>query len=641
MTHDITSTPGTLFIPPRQPGTRPPAADVGQVLTGTVTSVTQTPIPAVRMGQTSQVLFFDTFFDDFQLRCQPRYRRYVENEAADDSEMPANSDRRDAPRMIEVSWRPAPELPASQTMPLVPDSQQSGIDTTTFAHVPGITDGDVCGPTAFSNESMNPGTAAVRLTEPNTTLALEPPVDEEAVLTSPQYQGVSVTELISNTDPIRLTQVSFDMLGTLAVTSPAPPDRFRDVRVQVESVPLQSVSVVLVGQAALGVLTTQPTEADSREHVETSLIVSAFSTEIALLDALDDQVDAFTVDPPSQPTSQTTISLSYIGYLIERQRLDDSGVFVDDRRFTVSGVTRDRYLDTGVAYGRVYRYRISSIVRWVHRADLDVERLAVDVRQHAAAMPNGQMVLRYMRSSWSEYLHAVVLDTDLPPPPRDLALYPNSRDSEVIVRWTVPENEQRDISSLILYRRTRRGEVFTSGWTPLAVGLPVSNGLYRDRGVRLREPDEVVYALVSVSIHGQVSGLSEQLSCRLVRHGDELETRMVSFPGIPLSAHGAFSVTPIRLGDGTVTCKTSITVSPRVGPSGYVNIDSDFVLRVQSLETGEAVDLPISVVYKNFIEGAGPSFSTNRGGPSRDFVTPAIEYSPPVPGGVPPSTFSV
>lgn len=636
---DVTSVPGAFFVPPSSG--RPPAVNVGQVLTGAVEALSQ--MPPTRMGQPSQVLFFDTFFDDFQLRCQPRYRRYVESEATDDAEAPPDVDRRDVPRLIEVSWRPAPELPPGQSMPLVPDDPQSGVDTTAFAQIPGITGGDGNEATAFANESMNPGVAAVRLVQPDLTLSLEPPVDEEAVLTSPQYQGASVTELISNTDPIRLMAVRFDALGTQAVTSPPPPDRFRDVRLQVETTQRESVTAILVGQAALGLLQTSPTEADSREHVETSLVVSAFSTEIALLDALDDQAGEAGVDPPSQTTSQTTVSLTYTGYLIERQRLDDSGVFVDDRRFTVSGVTRDRYLDTGVAYGRVYRYRISSIVRWVHRADLDVERLAVDVRQHATPMPNGQMVLRYMRSSWSEYVNAVVLDTDLPHPPRELALHPISRDSEVIVRWGVPDNEQGDIASLNLYRRTRRAGVFTSGWALIASGLAVSNGLYRDRGIPFRDPDELVYALTSVSVHGQVSGLSEQLSCRLVRQGEELEVRLVSFPGIPLEAHGAFSVNPTRFGGGAVTCKASITVSPRVGPSAYVNIDSDFVLRIQSLETGEAIDLPISVVYKNFVEGAGPSLSARRGGPVGDFVTPAVEAPPPSAVPLPPeaTTFGV
>ena len=56
---------------------------------------------------------------------------------------------------------------------------------------------------------------------------------------------------------------------------------------------------------------------------------------------------------------------------------------------------------------------------------------------------------------------------------------------------------------------------------------------------------------------------------------------------------------PSPTGIGQVPGKTSLLISARDGHGDLLNVDSKYVFRVQSLDTGESVDLPVDVSYDN------------------------------------------
>jgi hypothetical protein len=251
----------------------------------------------------------------------------------------------------------------------------------------------------------------------------------------------------------------------------------------------------------------------------------------------------------------------------------------------------------------------------------------MDVLQESSSQTQGPMVLRYMRSSWTSYQNVVVLDTDSPPPPQQLTVRPISHRDEIHVSWVVPQNDQGDVTSLTLYRRGRRGDVFTSNWSIIADRLPVSNGMVRDLVPWLEHPDEVVYAMTSTSIHGQVSSLSEQISCTLVRRGDERDSTLISLPGALLTAHGQFSVIPFNPVRSDVICRRGFTISPRTGESGYMNSNKGLVIRIQSLDTGEVSEKSLNIDYINFIDAVDGQLKNS---PTADLVVPSSRLSAPL-----------
>lgn len=608
----VTSHPRVLETIPNQTVSATPTS----TSTPTTTHVpTQIPVTEsigtqgqIRTGQTSRNTFFDTFFDEFSLSCTPVYRKYTPDERYNDKAPPESFDPSESPRFIRISWKTAPKLAnnTANDAPRLPSDSTPDFLDDSFSEIAGISEpGGRSTPVSFANESLNPGSLFVHVTSHDGNRdRYIPPIDVEAPLISPKHAGVDVSELISNSDPLRESGVQIDSLGTRAVSSTAP-DRFSIFRLPVKSTGENRSNAILIGQAALGVLASPVSFTDTREHTEASLITSTFSTEIGLMDALDDQVTEASVDAPSHETSQVNPSLTYTGYVIERQRLGSDGVFVNDRRFVIAGSDRGAFTDHGISYGVVYRYRISSIVKWVHSSELRVAGLSSDVAQQSNPTVNGQMTLRYMRSSWSPYVNVVVLDTDLPSPPKQLTVLHDRKMSGIRISWVLPENVQEDISYLSLYRRTMLNGVFTSDWKRIASDIPMRNGLYLDRDDIPAYPGQVVYAMTSTSIHGQVSDLSEQIFYQSARGKGEGATGIVSFPGAPLKSYGNFSVMPVRFKDEDLVCENSITVSPRVGPSSYMNIDADYVLRVQSIETGQFTDILLSLAYRNFAAPVG------------------------------------
>lgn len=554
----------TVLSPTENSGHGSSTTEIDSVLVGYVT------------GSYSKSVFFETLFDSFNLNCKPVYKKYTDDESKNEPENSLSLELSDYPRYIEITWNTCPAIEYA-----LQEQAQQTFDTSGIFTVPQI------------NDFMNPGAGSMKLTTQSKNKNLPEEFDESKVLSSNKMVGIKVSDIISNLKIADRTGIIIDDLETRAKVPQTQQNSFESF-LDKRSNELEQTNIVITPKAALELLSAPSFPNDSREHVESSLVVSAFSTEIGLADSLEDQIDQTTVDPPYIETSAIMPSFSYAGYLIQRQKLSRDGIFVDDKVFKIVGRNSNVYRDVSVAYGTVYRYRISSIAKWVHNQELRLDGF-VDVEQ---TTQNGQMVIRTVRSSWSPYVNAVVLDTDLPTPPKELSIIIDKKRKGAILFWKVPDNQQSDIIFFNLYRRKVSEFGHFSEWEQISRNIKPSNGSFFNK---LEENDsgKVIYAMTSVSIHGQESSLSEQISCQSSLISRDTNINLESFPGVSIENHGALSVNPPLKSLEKVEFSNRFSLKPRTGTTKTVGSDRSVIVRIMSTQTGENIDIPVNLLYKN------------------------------------------
>ncbi len=605
---------------------RPDLSDRVRVPVGAVVGV-RTVGPAdpgpVRVSRESREAFFDTLFDDFRFEARSSYNFYVPDESEDDVEHDYER-LEDLPRYVTLTWDRAPDLPRPQNELRRPNGR-----AVRDAGNPVVAGGlrfDLSDSADFSvvrrmvsNGYLGMGAADVRLRTPTSPIETRG-IDEELYLLSDDLRGVPVNHLASN-DSRPAETVVYDSFGSRANASRPPTDPSRHLRGgPVGRVVDRVARAVITPDAVLGSLDqSNIMSGDSREHLEGVLAVSAYSTELGLIATLDDMVDERALDEPSLQSPEGTPRLEYIGYLVEKQVLDPSGAFRTVEEIEIPGRDAFSHIDTRVAYGRVYRYRVRCVLRWTHPSNVGLRGVLsedpVDVR--TAVRPITSQTSHFLNSSWSEYSPVAVLDLQPPSPPEQVSVSVRSDLGTVRVSWRFPADPQRDISGFSLHRRSMRGDIFTSEWEEIG-RLPARNGSFVDR-VEMSEDrsDRLVYAMTSTSLHGEVSALSEQISCRVnpsyMQEGED-ELRQVSQPGASLFGHGALSVLPPRRELDPLRARRRVAVWPRTGASKFVNQDVDLVLRLESLDTGEIRDVLLDLNH---------------------VAVDPVEMPPPAPGRVP------
>jgi hypothetical protein len=320
----------------------------------------------------------------------------------------------------------------------------------------------------------------------------------------------------------------------------------------------------------------------------------------------------------------------YVGYLIEKyEQLD--GVFVLKELIGIGDPYMDEFYDTKVRYGGVYRYRIRSVMRWVRPKNVGVtgtdnsSNSIVAWNSNEPHLNSSNISLTpnfasYFGSEWSKnWATAHIIDDEAPNPPDQLTVLPQSEKKRIVVTFQIPDNSQRDIWQMTLYRKTidKNGRDVEQ-WSELADFDMTRPGYYEDYDVSFvpngeNAPISYVYAATAWSVHNGESKLSEQISARLNsdwNNRGEYSVDFISSRGVDReSDHGVFSTIPTKMH------KTHIVVAPlnaynsrdaaKVTVSGQERwgnrmlTGNGYIIRLHSLDTGETHDIDFSTSMTN------------------------------------------
>lgn len=319
-------------------------------------------------------------------------------------------------------------------------------------------------------------------------------------------------------------------------------------------------------------------------------------------------------DITSFPSPMGLKPLEYVGYVLEKYKRNKSGAFEKVEEIEFPSREYSEYYDTKIVYGEVYRYRIRSILRWTRHSSVGPfgrDKMVI-TKNGSQTSALSQFKSSYFGSEWSErWAYASVIDTMPPPSPDELQVRPESAKRRIFVTFKLPDNQQRDIFQIRLFRKLQdvSGKDLT-GWTTIQQFGP-KNGIYVDSDVDFFQRNGIryVYSAQCVTYHGEYSAFSEQIGARLNEdhrvHG-EYPVDFVSCAGVKSSHFGAFSVYPVR------KLRSEIILQPET-PSSQVEFvlqgrntngnsslnDKTYWVRVESLDTGEYRDHRVDVDYIN------------------------------------------
>jgi hypothetical protein len=505
---------------------------------------------------------------------------------------------------------------------------------------------------SIANGFLAPGVieAVVELDQKNTDFASRTSenstkIDEGSFLSNKAYSGISVQELIgqekqrtsagtsdlssesfavvksSNRDgkmfvtSLRSSSPSISIVANTALPAKTvirdlPEDMIEEVK-KPEGLgvdPRSQISVKFIDPAIDGILNEDKINSMGyHEHLENFLTIAPQipNLEIFSKSHYPDLRDRR--DLPSFASPKLKV-LEYVGYLIEKYKRDSTGAFVKIEEIDVPNKETNEYYDTKVLYGEIYRYRIRTIARWTRKdSEGDISGFKNSLAKYRST---------YIASSWSKsWSYAACLDQQPPPPPDEISVYPQSSKKRVLVTCRVPENSQKDITHMVVMRRAQSSTgQFLSRWEPLfstGPGRTLSNISFFDKDIKFFQEDGIfyVYTAQCFTTHGESSCFSEQLSVRLNSEfmiKGEFPVQMISSRGVRPENYGAFETIPPKrtktsvilpiLADGN-SKKASLKVSGRNEVGDSLLADSSYVLRLESLDTGEKKDIEIQVDY--------------------------------------------
>lgn len=515
----------------------------------------------------------DTLFSDFDLRATPVYNYWVPGEENDVGTELANRRLDDVPRFVRLTWLRAPALPDPRLLSPAGVAtrliQTRGVGSS-GEHVAVLGRDGI----SYAPEHLQPSGFANVVANSLSDVG-------GAVANVELRQESVVPPMTFAPDVLDFLQGPETSFWDAAVR--ARPSVFK---VRVDSGSRFSHALFLTGSLR---------GATSPERLGLAAGVEHLSSAATAANLSFGQAGGFeTVDLPSPSLPP----LQYVGYILEKyERLPGEVDFRLVTVFPIPDLYSDSFVDTAVAYGRDYRYRIRSVLRWTRPSTVEDRTAATHVSS-------------YFTSQWSfPWADATVLDEVPPSPPNEICVRPQSPLSRIVVSGRLPEDSQRDISGVRLYRKVRDSQV---GWGLIAEFSPAPF-IYQDPDVEVDVP--YVYAATCISLHGEESTLSEQMSVSLTsdwRSRGENLPEMVSAPGVPLDAEGPYQTIPAKvtrsevvIPPSEVTSRSRIRVRLRETTERLLSRpinDEVFVMRVTSLDTGESRDVPI-LTRRSVVQG--------------------------------------
>lgn len=588
---------------------------------------------------------FSTLFDGFELVARPVYNFFVDDETVNaDGDESLSTD--ELPRYILLTWKKAPvlrlrryEAPTKTVRMPVANDISNGVSVAGLTVDAGRIDFDAI-KGAISNGFAAPGAivSVVDIVERQQDGGRSV-LDEHGFLASDDVDGISFNDIMSNVNSIedgyargtalggkatnRFSYVSDgETVSLVGVHSSSPAISFKahasasPVR-KVSRVPGSSVvvkkkgklpttnNVTFVDPAIDGIVSEAKVSSITKpEHAESTLALaeqmpdlSRFSDAVTLPKKMRNPI-------PSFPAPMELEGVEYIGYVIEKYQRSSSGAFELVDEIDVPDRDVGELVDSRILYGATYRYRIKAIVRWTRKNNVELEGVvAVDSvdRPFSQAAASFSSKSSFFETSWCrEWAYAIVVDVVPPPPPDELTVRPESHRGRAVVSWKMPEDRQRDISGIVLYRRKRTTDGVDIGrWTQFDRMFPPKNGIFFDD--RIERGFEHVYAAVCVTVHDEMSLLSDQIGCTIVDdwHDGELPVSFVSQAGVGLEDHGALAVRPPKRTPIDPIARDIVAVAGRTGRGTLSFDDMTAIVRLESLDTGERRDIRVDLDYND------------------------------------------
>lgn len=383
----------------------------------------------------------------------------------------------------------------------------------------------------------------------------------------------------------------------------------------------QAVKATFVNTRLGGAISDERIDSISEpHHAETMTALAQTLPNLEVLSHFGLDTKNRKVDIPSFPSPVGLRALQYVGYVLEKYSLGPSGEFALVEEIDLPSIDYTQYIDTKVKYGGVYRYRIRSIFRWTYPPEMGpngLDRLTIPVTG-SQTQDLAPYKSSYFTSEWSlNWAYGHVLDIVPPPPPDEFTIRPLSRKKQIIITAKFPENKQRDIFLIRVFRKLRdsNGNDVT-GWTQIGPNYGPQNIIFIDEDVDYYESNGLTYIYTSqcVSRHAETSPFSEQLACRLNKEFKvfgEYPITFVSCRGVLPNYFGAFSTFPPRRIFSETVIPIPLRTPEEKDPSARVVMSARetigdkllnpryFILRFDSLDTGEEKDVYLNLTYNN------------------------------------------
>jgi hypothetical protein len=360
-----------------------------------------------------------------------------------------------------------------------------------------------------------------------------------------------------------------------------------------------------------GLLQTEKVNAmQTPEHAENAMALAQFLPNLEVMNHAGLQNSPRQIEIPGFASPPGLSHIEYIGYVLEKYERNQSGAFVLKETIDLDSIDFNTYIDAKIKYAQVYRYRIRALLRWTRPSYMGVmgpepTLLAGHTSQTQAIAPYRSS---YFNGEWSKtWAYGIVMDTVPPSPPDELTVRPDSARKQIVVNFKLPLNQQRDIYYMRLFRKLQdQNGADLTGWVEIGSKWGPENVLYYDTDVDFFQKNHIryVYAAQTFTRHNEYSPLSDQLATRLnqdyVTYGEH-GVDFVSQAGVKLELHGAFATYPFRrfYTETVVPNDTAFTFAGREANGNIALDDSQYFVRLESLDTGEQKTFPLKLVYNN------------------------------------------
>jgi hypothetical protein len=305
------------------------------------------------------------------------------------------------------------------------------------------------------------------------------------------------------------------------------------------------------------------------------------------------------VDEPDAIAGPNEFS-RYIGYVLLKERFNpDSAEFEPIDMITILDRRKTRIVDTKVAYGDTYRYKVRSVFKFINVDELPLFRdqdtvLSGAISGTIRSVFDGGIPFRnafYFDSKFSDPVDVLTIESRRPDAPINIKLLPNSQKHEVFITWNQKQQE-RDVAGFNVYRRP---DLTGSVWTKLnEEPLALRHNFFVDNV--LDSDMWYIYAIESLDQHDNFSKLSIQQKIAL-RIQDFSIGRLENPVRMHLNQETEFDEDTEPEMSEVIKLKNQMKV--KINPLfGNLDRESNYLLLIKSLDTFIEKEVKLNFVTK-------------------------------------------